>query len=269
MRRLISLPLGLAAVVVATARVSHAGFSVGPSAVVVRFAEGTVHGFLELHAASGSLLAQGDLLQVPRDSDIESKLVFHFADSSVFRETVTFTQHGVFSLENYHLVESGPAFAADLDATVSRSGEYVVTTTDHKDKHQQKFTGKLDMPIDVYNGMIIVVGKNLVGRAGQTVHIVAFTPKPMVLPLEIAPSGTQPLQVGDGRHAETAMRFTLKPKLNLLLKIGAALKGKTPPDSHLWIVTDEVPAFVRFEGPMYSGPVWRVDLTSPRWTTEK
>src|SRR2546430_13091568 len=65
------------------------------------------------------------------------------------------------------------------------------------------------------------------------------------------------------------MRFTLKPKLNLLLKIGAALKGKTPPDSHLWIVTDEVPAFVRFEGPMYSGPVWRGDLTSPPWAAGK
>src|SRR5919108_354534 len=174
----------------------------GSNAVPVRFAEGSVHGFLELHSSSGALLAHGDLLQVPRDSDIESKLVFHFADSSVFRETVTFTQHGVFSLEQYHLVQTGPAFAADLDATLSRSGEYVITTTDHKDKREQKLSGKLDLPADVYNGMIIVVGKNLTGRAGQTVHIVAFTPKPMVLPLEIAQSATQALEVG-GRHAET------------------------------------------------------------------
>jgi hypothetical protein len=264
MRRLAFLPLALAAGVIAMARGSHAGTTTVP----VRFAEGTAHGFLELHTASGSLLAHGDLLQVPRDSDIESRLVFHFADSSVFRETVTFTQHGVFSLESYHLVQIGPAFSADLDATVSRSGEYVVATMDHKDKHEQKFTGKLGMPADVYNGMIIVVGKNLAGHAGQTVHIVAFTPKPMVLPLEISPSGTQSVEVGGG-HTESAVRFTLKPKLNLLLTIGAALKGQTPPDSHLWIVTEDVPAFVRFEGPMYSGPVWRVDLTSPRWSTNK
>ena len=144
----------------------------------------------------------------------------------------------MFTLENYHLVQSGPAFAADLDATVSRSGEYVVITTDRKNKHEQKFTGKLDIPIDVYNGMIIVVGKNLVGRAGQTVHVVAFTPKPMVLPLEITPSGTQPLQVGEGRHAETAMRFTLKPKLNLLLKIGAALKVLAAQADEVVIATD-------------------------------
>jgi len=59
------------------------------------------------------------------------------------------------------------------------------------------------------------------------------------------------------------VRFTLKPKLNALQRVGAALKRQTPPDSYLWIVTDEVPAFVRFEGPLYSGPVWRVELTSP------
>jgi hypothetical protein len=234
-----------------------------PAVVPVRFAEGTLHGFLELRAKNGTLLAHGDLLQVPRDSDIESKLIFHFADSSMFRETVTFTQHGVFRLESYHLVQTGPAFAADLDASVSRGGAFNVTSTDHKDRHEQKFTGKLDLPEDVYNGMIIVVGKNLVGHGAQTVHIVAFTPKPMVLPLDIAPSGTEPIRLGSGNHSESAVRFTLKPKLNVLLKIGAALKGQTPPDSHLWIVSDDVPAFVRFEGPMYSGPVWRVDLTGP------
>ena len=33
-----------------------------------------------------------------------------------------------------------------------------------------------------------------------------------------------------------------------------------------WIVTGDVPAFVGFEGPLYpTGPVWRIELTSPRW----
>ena len=47
----------------------------------------------------------------------------------------------------------------------------------------------------------------------------------------------------------------------------ATVIGQAPPDSHVWIVTEGVPAFVRFEGPMYSGPVWRLSLTSPRWPT--
>jgi len=39
-----------------------------------------------------------------------------------------------------------------------------------------------------------------------------------------------------------------------------------PPDYRAWIITDEVPAFARFEGPLYTtGPVWRIELASPRW----
>lgn len=42
--------------------------------------------------------------------------------------------------------------------------------------------------------------------------------------------------------------------------------ARMPPDSHAWIVTDELPAFVRFEGPLHpAGPAWRIELASPRW----
>ena len=96
--------------------------------VPVRYAEGTVHGFLELRTATGTLLANGDLLQVPRDREIQSRMVFHFLDASVFEEAVTFTQHGVFKMQNYHLVQRGPAFADDLEVALSGAGEYVVKT---------------------------------------------------------------------------------------------------------------------------------------------
>lgn len=234
-----------------------------PAAVPVRYAEGTLHGFLELRNTADSLLAYGDLLQLPRDTGIESRLVFHFPDSSVFKETVVFTQHRVFTLLSYHLVQSGPAFKQDLDVELSRDGEYVVKTKSHNGGKEERLSGRLDLPADVYNGMIITIAKNLTAGTAQTVHIVAFTPKPLVLPLEITPSGEAPVVIG-GR-SENSVRFTLKPKLNLLQRIGAKLKKQTPPDSHLWIVTNEVPAFVRFEGPLYSGPVWRINLTSPRW----
>jgi len=230
-----------------------------PNGVPVRWAEGTVHGFVELRSQAGELLAQGDLLQVPRDSDIESRLVFRFKDSSVFRETVTFTQHGVFQLETYRLQQSGKAFAADIDVTLSRSGEYEVTSTSHKDGKEKRYSGKLDLPPDTYNGLIPVIGKNIDRQSSRTLHVVAFTPKPIIIGLEFVPA---PADRG-------VVRFTLKPKLNLLQRVGAKLTRQTPPDSHLWILTDEVPAFVRFEGPLYSGPVWRVDVTSPRWSEER
>lgn len=254
-------PAALALILLAPARREE---SLVPAALPVRWAEGTVHGFLELRTRNGDLLAHGDLLQVPRDSDIESRLVFQFADSSVFRETVTFSQHGVFIMESYRLEQRGKAFAQDVDVRLARSGDYVVRARSHADGKEKEYKGKVDdMPDDVYNGMIPVISKNISRQQGRTVHVVAFTPKPLVIPLALVPSGTEPVVWGG--HREYAVRFTLKPKLNFVQRMGAALKRQTPPDSYVWLVTEDVPAFVRFEGPMYTGPVWRIDLAGPHW----
>lgn len=68
-----------------------------------------------------------------------------------------------------------------------------------------------------------------------------------------------------GTHAESAVRFTLKPRLGFWLHLGARLTGQLPPDSHVWLVTDHAPGFVAFEGKLYTGPVWRIALASPAW----
>ena len=236
---------------------------VEPAAIPVRYSEGMVHGFLKLETADGKLLAHGDLLQVPKDRGIESRMVFHFADSSVFEEKVTFTQHGVFSMQDYHLVQRGPAFERDLDVTLLQSGQYTVKTRSHKDGETDQSTGVLTLPPDVYNGMVITIAKNMVPRDTQTVHIVAFTPKPRLIGLELAPTGTGRVMLGG--HSEKAVHYKLKPRLGTFVKVMASILGKAPPDSDAWIVTDDVPAFVRFEGPMYMGPVWRLSLASPTW----
>lgn len=88
----------------------------------MRFAEGMVHGFLDLTTQAGAPLAHGDLLQISRNDEMASRMIFHFGDGSVFEEAVTYTQQNVFTMMTYHLVQSGPAFADDLDATLSRSG---------------------------------------------------------------------------------------------------------------------------------------------------
>jgi hypothetical protein len=232
-------------------------------AVAVRFTEGTVHGFLDLTTETGAQLAHGDLLQVARNDGIASRMVFHFADGSVFEEQVSFTQQGVFTMRTYHLIQSGRAFADDLDATLSRSGAYVVKTKSHKDGHEHEYSGTLSMPGDVYNGMVSTIAKNISAHENTSVHFVAFMPEPRVISLELAPAGSQ--RVWLGKHEETAVNFTVKPELGFLLHIAAKLTGKMPPDSHVWIVTDDVPAFVRSEGPLYTGPVWRIALTSPAW----
>ncbi len=231
--------------------------------VGVRYREGAVHGFLELRTAQDSLIAQGDLLQIPKDSTVEIRLVLRFLDQSLLEETTTFTQHQTFRLKTYHLVEQGPAFAADLDATLAATGHFQVETRSHKDAEVKRYQGTLELPADVANGLPVTLAKNL--RAGDTatVHLVAFTPKPRLIGLRIAYAGAEKVAVGS--HRETVARFTLSPRLGAVTGFLAKLLGKLPPDSHVWIVTDVVPAFVRFEGPMFTGPVWRLSLATPRW----
>ena len=51
-------------------------------AVAVRYVEGTLHGFLRLRTTSGDVIADGELLQVPRRRGLDSRMVFRFRDSS-------------------------------------------------------------------------------------------------------------------------------------------------------------------------------------------
>ena len=233
--------------------------------VPVRFAEGSLHGFLTLSTPAGVLIASGDLLQTVRDGDIRSRLVFHFKDGSVHDETVVYSQRNVFTLQSYHLVQRGPAFLEDTEISLERaSGKYRVKTRARKDGREKVLDGKLDLPLDVYNGMVPTVVKNLSIGAGETVHMVAFTPAPKLIKLELAPAGDYKILVGGSEKAAT--RYVLKPILGIWLKLFASLLGRMPPDNHAWIVTADVPAFVKFEGPLsMNGPAWRIELTSPRW----
>ena len=252
----------VAVALVATSLAGQAIRRVAPAAVPVRFPEGTVHGFLELHAADGSLAANGDLLQLPHEGAIESRMIFRFRDSSYFEETVAFTQHGVFALQSYHLVQRGPAFAADLDASITANGQYVVRSRSHDGK-MKDYTGTLEMPPDVSNGLPIILLKNLARHDTQTVHLVAFMPAPRMIQLRLAPVSDARLLNGD--RGETGVEFDLKPVIGGVAGFFGKLLGKIPADSHVWIVTQGAPMFVRFEGPLYLGPVWRIDLTSPHW----
>jgi len=200
-----------------------------------------------------------------RDGAIDSHMIFHFADSATaFEETVRFTQAGVFAMESYHLIQRGSVFPFAIDASLARDGRYIVKTTSKaKNAVETQFAGKLDLPADVANGLVITLAKNIAPRETASVHIVAFTPEPRVIGLEIATSGTHDAMLGG--HVERTTEFVLTPKLGAALHFFASLAGKAPPDSHAWIIADDVPTFVRFQGPMYYGPVFRLTLASPTW----
>ena len=232
----------------------------------VRFTEGVTHGFLLLRSVEGALLATGDLLQVSRGGEVEKRMVFRFRDGSVFDETVVFTEQDVYIMKTYRLLQRGPVFTEDTEISLERSaGKYRVKTKTHKDGREKILEGTLELPIDAYNGsMILTVVKDLPKGTSETVHCVAFTPAPRLIQLELTPAGEHKVLVGE--LSKTAVHYVLKPRLGIWLKFFAAAIGRVPPDEHVWIVPDDVPAFVRFEGPIYAlGPVWRIELASPSW----
>ena len=69
-----------------------------------------------------------------------------------------------------------------------------------------------------------------------------------------------------GGVARKATHYVLKVEIGGIAGLLAPLLGKQPPDSHVWILGGEAPAFVKSEQPLYvGGPIWRIELVSPVW----
>jgi hypothetical protein len=232
--------------------------------VAVRVPEGALRGFLVLRAPDGGALADGELIQTPRGDRLESRLTFRFRDGSLYDEVVVFTQRQVFALVSYKIVQRGPAFGGTLDAAFQRSGDYSVRVRETADAAEQTHQGRLELPPDVVNGMMLTLVKNLLPGARAEAHYVALTPKPRVLAVSLIPVGEDRFFVGN--LGQSATRFLARIEVRGLTGTVASLLGKQPAPVHYWIVTGEAPAFVKFEGPIfYGGPVWRVELANPRW----
>lgn len=225
--------------------------------VSVRFAEGVARGFPVLRGPGGERLAHGDLVQVPRGDRIESRMVFHFRDGSVYDEQVVFSQNGVFTLHAYPLVQRGPSFPESLEARVDRdTGRYHVRHRADPDSPEDVLEGRIDLPHDVYNGLLTTLIKNLEPGASARVKIVAFTPTPRLVTMLLAPAAEESVTVGD--VVLPATRYRLEPQLGLL----ASFLISDVPVARCWIVGGEAPAFLRFEGPLFfMGPVWRIELS--------
>jgi hypothetical protein len=80
----------------------------------------------------------------------------------------------------------------------------------------------------------------------------------------ITAEGTEPFSlVGSGREA---IHYVVKVDIGGIAGVVAPILGKQPPDSGIWILGGEAPAFVKSETLSYmGGPMWRVELVSPVW----
>jgi hypothetical protein len=94
--------------------------------------------------------------------------------------------------------------------------------------------------------------------------MVVATPKPMLVKLDISDDGEDTFSTGGVGHK--AKRYDVKIDIGGIKGVVAGVIGKQPPDSFVWILGGEYPAFVRAEGQSFeSGPVWRTELVSPTW----
>ena len=236
--------------------------------VGVRYTEGLVRGFLVLSTLEGAHLADGDLTQVERGGRVTTRLIFRFTDGSMRDETAVFSQRQHFKLLSHHVVQKGPSFKPQqLDMTVDvASGHVVVRYTDDDGKEKVE-DEHLELPPDLANGIQLTLLKNIRGGSPvRQVSMVAPTPKPRLVKLNIEAQGQE--RFTTGKMARSATHYVVKVDIGGLAGVVAPLLGKQPPDTHVWILGGDAPAFVKSEGPMFlGGPLWRIELVSPVWRT--
>jgi hypothetical protein len=235
--------------------------------VAVRSPEGVVHGYFLVRSHVGEIIGQGELIQVVKEGGpVESHVVLRFKDGSLHDEKVAFSQQRVLTMLRYRLIQRGPSFPEQIDASVDReTGQYTVRSKAGKDGKEEVLTGHLDLPTDVYNGMLVVALKNLLKGATKTVSFLVFSPAPQVIKLQLLLMGEQTVHIGN--LSGKASLYVFKPQIGKIREFFGKFFGKLPADFHYdcWIVADEVPSFVQFEGPLQlMGPVVRVELVSPR-----
>jgi hypothetical protein len=241
-----------------------------PSAepVAVRYLEGLTHGFLSLKTLAGRLLGSGDLIQTVRGDRVTSRLVLHYRDGSINDETAIYSQRKELLLLSDHLIQKGPAFKRPLEARMDRSTG-MVTVRYTNDKGEQKVEEeRMDFPPDLANGIMLALTKNIRPEAlPESVSLIALTPKPQLVKVKFASAGLEPFSFSGSRRR--ANHYVLTIDIGGLTGLAAKVFDKQPPDSHVWILGGDAPAFVRAETPLAAGQEPSVlELSSPVWRAQ-
>jgi hypothetical protein len=184
----------------------------------------------------------------------------------VHDEQAVYSQRGQFRLISAHLVQKGPSFPHPIDMTVRQNGDVTVRYSD--DGEPKVASERLRLPVDVSNGMMLVLMKNIGAATPHELSYVVAMPKPQVVKLVITQEGEMAFTTGGA--SRTAAHYVVKVDIGGIKGLIAPLVGKKPPDAHVWILGGDVPAFIRSEQVFYAdGPVWRTQLVSPRFANAK
>jgi hypothetical protein len=232
--------------------------------VPVRYVEGRIRGFLLLRDQGGAILASGTLTQFAKGNQVTNELRFQFRDGSVHQETTVFLQQRTFRLVSYRLLQNGPAFPQAMDMRVNAKTRQVSAryTDDGKEKTEDE---TMELPDDLANGLVPTLLGSVDFKTGKTLlSMVAPTPKPRLVKLDISPVGEDVFTVGG--MSQKATKFVVKVEIGGIKGVIAPLVGKQPPDTYVWMAGGKAPGFLKSEGPMFvGGPIWRIELASPVW----
>ncbi len=227
--------------------------------ILVRYKQGSSHGFVALKSLDGVTIATGESTQTVTRGTVTSRLLFRFKDGSIDDDVTVFSQTSVFHLISDHHVQHGPSFPKPIDFLIdTRSGDLTF-----KDEDGTVSKEHMDLPPDVSNGLPPNLLLNILPSTPETrISYIAPGKKPRLVHISIKPNGTLPFRVGAFRRKATD--FTLHVELGGVTGVVAPIIGKQPADYHIWLQSGTPPAFVREEGPLYEGgPVWRIEQISP------
>ena len=123
-------------------------------------------------------------------------------------------------------------------------------------------TQHVEIPPDLANGMVLTLIKNIAPNVPRTTFsLLATTPKPRLVKLEIMPVGEDTFSIGETTRKVT--HYVVKVQIGGVAGVVAPLLGKQPPDTQIWILGGEAPAMIKTEGPLCEGgPIWRIELVS-------
>jgi hypothetical protein len=244
--------VALIALLIFTASIDHAI----AQPVAMRFTEGSGRGFLSLRSPEGTLLATGEQVEVIHGTRGRTHLVYRFKDGSTNEETTVFSIATTLRLISYHLVQKGPAFPTQADMTIDvPAGQVTMVTTDDTGKTKREVE-HMDLPADLYNGIMSLALRNIDPKAPPTVSYMAATAKPQIVKVVLSNAGLDPFTAESA--AVKATHYVLKIDIQGIKGVIAPLVGKQPPDQHVWILTGDAPAFVASQTTFFMGaPLWR------------
>lgn len=227
--------------------------------VTVRHAVGALHGFPSMSDAAGRVIADGELTQELTGERLSVTARWVFADGHRAEEHDAFAVGRELVQESYSWTETLKGEELRRLEVDLRTGKAVAVTRGEGGERKRE-TAQLELTrgrsFAGYGVALAASELSLKAGGKAELTLVAFTPKPRTVTLEVRREGEERIAVA-GRPIRCD-RYTLHPAIPALLKPFVGAK-----DAHLWLTHAAPPALVRAEQNLAEkdDPVVVIDVT--------